>query len=550
MKNYDLAIIGRGPVGLALAALAAQLQLKAVIIEKHRDLYALPRAGHVDHEIVRLFQSLGVADTMLADSYPTTEYVWVNAQRELLLEFDWGAKGISGYNSDYMQFQPVFEAALGEKLSSAETVDQKLGWEAQSLTEDADGVELQLARTKMVPGQVRPVATDEIETIRARFVVAADGSNSSVRRMLEIERDDFGFNEKWLVVDARKKRDFSLEFDCGQICDPKRPVTVLPLGKRHRRWEWALLPGEAAADLEKPEAAWKLLAEQNVFPDDVEIIRQLVYTFEARHAQRWSKGRVFLAGDAAHTTPPFMGQGMCSGLRDAKNLAWKLDLIVRGISERSLLNTYEQERSPHTRDWTIISLEAGKVPCTLDPEEARRRDEKFRDGWMPPMPDFPKLVDGILASPETGSPAYLNGTLGLQAPVKKDGRIALFDEFYPSTRFVIVSTVSNPTSVLSKSQIDKLEAVGVWFVHVGAGQNGDVHDVEGSYVAYFRDNNIEAIVHRPDFYVFGASEKLTDLGALIDDLLNQLHLATDLHAPQGGTTHLAAIPHEDRTDAY
>ena len=545
MKDYDLAIVGRGPVGLAMAALAAQLKLKAVIIEKHRDLYALPRAGHVDHEIVRLFQSLGVAEAMLSDSYPTTEYVWVNAQRELLLEFDWGAKGISGYNSDYMQFQPVFEAALGEKLSSAETVDQLLGWEAESLEQHPDGVELRLARTKMVPGQVRPVATDELQTIKARYVVAADGANSVVRRMLGIERDDFGFNEKWLVVDARKKRDFSLDFDCGQICDPRRPVTVLPLGKRHRRWEWALLPGENAADLEKPEMAWKLLAEQDIFPEDVEIIRQLVYTFEARHARQWSKGRVFLAGDAAHTTPPFMGQGMCSGLRDAKNLAWKLDLVARGISEPSLLDTYEQERSPHTRDWTIISLEAGKVPCTLDPEEARLRDERFQAGWMPPMPDFPKLVEGILASPETGSATYLNGTLSLQAAVERHGKTALFDDFFPSTRFVIVSTVANPASLLSQSQIDRLEAVGVWFVHVGAGPDADTRDVDSAYEAYFRDNNIEVLIQRPDFYVFGASEKLGDLRALVDDLLNQLHLTGNA----GTRTHIEAKS-EDRANAH
>ncbi|WFU91357.1 bifunctional 3-(3-hydroxy-phenyl)propionate/3-hydroxycinnamic acid hydroxylase (plasmid) [Rhizobium sp. CC1099] len=545
MNYYDLAIVGRGPVGLALAALAAQLNLKTVIIERHRDLYALPRAGHVDHEIVRLFQSLGVADAMLADSYPTTEYVWVNQDRELLLEFDWGAKGISGYNSDYMQFQPVFETALGEKVSSAATVSQLLGWEAQSMIENADGVVLTLARSEMVSGQARPIATNEIQTIGARYVVAADGANSGVRRMLGIDRDDFGFNEKWLVVDARKKREFSLDFDCGQICDPRRPVTVLPLGKRHRRWEWALLPGEAAADLEQPKMAWKLLAEQNVFSDDVEIIRQLVYTFEARHAQEWSKGRIFLAGDAAHTTPPFMGQGMCSGLRDAKNLAWKLDLVLRGISEPSILDTYEQERSPHTRDWTIISLEAGKVPCTLDQEEARLRDEKFRSGWMPPMPDFPKLVEGILASPETGSPVYLNGTLSLQAPVLKDGKRALFDEFFPSTRFVVISTVANPASVLSQSRIDALERIGVWFVYVGPEADADIQDIDGAYGTYFRENNIEVLIQRPDFYVFGASEKLSDLGSLADDLLDQLHLVSDVRASAR-----ADKQSEERADAY
>jgi 2-polyprenyl-6-methoxyphenol hydroxylase-like FAD-dependent oxidoreductase len=523
VRHYDLVIIGRGPVGLALAALAAQLKLDVAIIERHRDLYSLPRAGHVDHEIVRLFQSLDVAKVMLDDSYPTTEYVWVNAKGETILEFDWGAKGISGYNSDYMQFQPVFESALSEKVSQNDSVDQFLGWEAQTLDDKGEFVESLLAKTKIVPGQHKPVATDETQTIRGSYVVAADGANSGVRAMLGIERDDFGFNEKWLVVDARKKRDFALDFDCGQICDPRRPVTVLPLGKRHRRWEWALLPGETPADLQRPEKAWELLAEQNVTAEDVEIVRQLVYTFEARHAQHWQRGRVFLTGDAAHTMPPFMGQGMCSGLRDAKNLIWKLDLVLRGVCDPAILDSYEIERSPHTRDWTMISLEAGKVPCTLDPEEARLRDEKFRSGWRPPMPDFPKLVDGVLARSTGGIADPLTGTLSLQARVEKDGRIALFDEFFPSTQFVVISTSANPAAVLNPQQITALEALGAWFIHVGDSATANARDTDGSYSAYFRENNIEAIIHRPDFYVFGAVGSLDDLPKLVDELIEQLH---------------------------
>ncbi|MDR3494029.1 MAG: bifunctional 3-(3-hydroxy-phenyl)propionate/3-hydroxycinnamic acid hydroxylase [Ancalomicrobiaceae bacterium] len=520
MGDFDLAIIGRGPVGLALAAFAVQLGLKVAIIERHRDLYKLPRAGHVDHEIVRLFQSVGVAEAMLADSYPTTDYVWVNANGETMLEFDWGAKGISGYNSDYMQFQPVFETALSERIASSPRVDQFLGWEAQALAQDDAGVDVRLARTKLLDGQTKPVATSEISVIRSKFIVAADGSNSSTRGMLGIERDDFGFNEKWLVVDARKKREFALDFDCGQICDPSRPVTVLPLGKRHRRWEWALLPGETAADMERPEKAWELLGQRGISPDDIEIIRQLVYTFEARHARQWQQGRIFLAGDAAHTTPPFMGQGMCSGLRDARNLAWKFDLVLRGISELTLLETYEIERSPHTRDWTMISLEAGKVPCTLDPEEARRRDERFRAGWKPPMPDFPQLRHGILAA----GTDKLAGTLSLQARVQRDGRTELFDEFFPSHSFVVISTKANPASVLTARQVAMLAAIGAQFVHIGPPGNADAVDADGAYRDYFSSNGIEAVIHRPDLYVFGAVGSLADLPALTDQLLNQLRL--------------------------
>lgn len=530
MRDYDLVIIGRGPVGLALAAIAAQLELNVAIVERHRDLYALPRAGHVDHEIVRLFQSLGVAAPMLEDSYPTTEYIWVNAAGETIMEFDWGAKGISGYNSDYMQFQPVFETALSNKVSASGNVDQYLGWEAQTLEDDGETVQLRLAETKTVANQHKPVATEEKQTIRGRYVIAADGANSGVRTMLGIERDDFGFNEKWLVVDGRKKRDFELDFDCGQICDPKRPITILPLGKRHRRWEWALLPGETAADLERPEKAWELLAEQNVTPDDIEIVRQLVYTFEARHARQWRHGRIFLAGDAAHTMPPFMGQGMCSGLRDAKNLIWKLDLVLRGVCDAAILDTYEVERSPHTRDWTMISLEAGKIPCTLDAEEARLRDEKFRAGWRPPMPDFPKLESGILA---VGQKA-LAGTLSLQARVEKDGRTDLFDEFFPSNSFVFCSTKANPASMLTARQAAILEQLGAKFVHIGSTAEADALDVDDAYGEYFRSNDIEAIIHRPDLYVFGAVRSLSDLARLTDELLDQLHLAdafvTGMHA--------------------
>ncbi len=532
VREYDLLIVGRGPVGLALAALGGQLKLNVALIERHRDLYSLPRAGHVDHEIVRLFQSLGVAKPMLDDSYPTTEYVWVNADGETILEFDWGAKGISGYNSDYMQYQPVFETALSEKVSECGSVHQFLGWEAQSIDDDGEWVELRLAKTETLPGQHKPIATDEKQTIRGRYVVAADGANSGVRSMLGIERDDFGFNEKWLVVDARKKRDFTLEFDCGQICDPKRPVTILPLGKRHRRWEWALLPGETPADLEKPEKAFELLAEQNVTPDDVEIVRQLVYTFEARHARHWRQGRVLLAGDAAHTMPPFMGQGMCSGLRDAKNLIWKLDLVLRGVCDESLLDSYEIERSPHTRDWTMISLEAGKVPCTLDPEEARQRDAKFRSGWRPPMPDFPQLTDGILSRDQ--SSRKLAGTLSLQAPVEKGGQTTLFDDFFPSTTFVIISTKGNPASVLSPSQIARLETVGVTFAHVGSTPDADVRDVDGAYDSYFRNNGVEVVVTRPDFYVFGAAASLNELPRLVDELFEQLQPSAEY--PARGST--------------
>ena len=237
----------------------------------------------------------------MSDSFPVTEYVWKNAHGETLLDFKWGKKAISGYNVGYMQFQPIFEAELDNRISENKHTASFAGWEATDIREMGEYVELTIGKTKVVPGERRTALTDERKILRGRYLIGADGANSFVRQWLRIERDDLGFNEKWLVVDARKKRDLKFDFDCGQICDPKRPTTILPLGQRHRRWEWMMLPGESKEDLEKPETAWKLLAEQNVGPDDVEIVRQLVYTFEARDAHQMApRANLFDGGRRAH----------------------------------------------------------------------------------------------------------------------------------------------------------------------------------------------------------------------------------------------------------
>jgi 2-polyprenyl-6-methoxyphenol hydroxylase-like FAD-dependent oxidoreductase len=513
---HDVVQVGLGPVGLTMAALTGQAGHTIAVVERHRSLYGLPRAGHIDHEIMRLFQSLDVHEPVLEDCYPTLEYTWVNADGETLLDFDWGAKGVSGWHSDFMQYQPIFEQALLERIARDPRVELLTGWELLSFIDHGDHVELELGGTRLEPGNPVPVVTDARRTLRGRYLVAADGARSFVRRSLGIERDDLGFNERWLVVDAAKRRPVALSFDCGQICDPLRPTTILPLGKRHRRFEWAMLPGETVEDLERPETAWRLLGELGLGPDDLEIERQLVYTFEARIAQRWREGRVFLIGDAAHTMPPFMGQGMCSGMRDAKNLVWKLDLVLRGLAGDELLDTYELERRPHTYDWTVISLEAGKVPCTTDPDAARERDARFRAGWRPPLPDFPQLVGGVIAA---DPPA---GELALQAHVERSGAVELFDDaFDAGARWQVISTAGDPRAALDGERLAFLEQLGTVFAHVGA-TGGDAIDAERRYEEHFDARGVEVVVARPDFYVFGGAASLAALPALVDELERQI----------------------------
>ena len=204
----------------------------------------------------------------------------------------------------------------------------------------------------------------------------------------------------------------------AQICDPARPRMMMPLGLTHRRFEWMVLPHESTVEMERPETAWRLLQEFGVTPRTHRIARNIVYTFQARIAECWRDRRIVLAGDAAHTMPPFAGQGMLSSMRDANNLAWKLDLVLRGIVPETLLDTYEQERRAHVRAWTEISLAEGRISCELDRGKAAARDARLLAGEKPPAPSPPRIDTGL--APGRASPLAnaLAGTLGLQAKVR------------------------------------------------------------------------------------------------------------------------------------
>jgi 2-polyprenyl-6-methoxyphenol hydroxylase-like FAD-dependent oxidoreductase len=533
---HDLLIVGAGSVGLTMAAVWAQLGREAVIVEKHQHLYGLPRVGHIDHEIMRLLQTLGAEGPVVEDAYEPSYYRWVTATGETLLEFPWGEEGVSGWHSDFMQNSAILEQSLLTTITAEPGITRLAGWEAVELVQYDEYVELVIEQTELVPGNPVPRRTGVRRRLLGRYLVACDGANSRVRNWLGINRDDLGFNERWLVADARIKREFSLDFDSGQICDPRRPVTVLPLGKSHRRWEWHLRPTEDASEFTRPERLWELLGEFGLTPDDLEPVRQLVYTFEARIAREWRSGRVFLAGDAAHTMPPFMGQGMCSGMRDAKNLAWKLDLVLSGLASDQLLDTYQAERAPHVRDWTTISIESGKIPCIIDPDEARRRDELFSSGYRPPIPDFPQLETGVLHRDADGNPIGPAGELGVQARVTVGDRTDLFDRLHPARRFAILAIGHDPRTVLHPDQITALSRLGISYAVLRApGEPGaGPIDAEGKYADYFAERGICAVVTRPDFYVFGGVATIADLPALVDDLLDQVLTATSVPLQLGG----------------
>ncbi|MEU6602961.1 bifunctional 3-(3-hydroxy-phenyl)propionate/3-hydroxycinnamic acid hydroxylase [Streptomyces flaveolus] len=512
---YDVVIIGAGPVGLTAAGLLGQHGHTVAVIERHPSLYNLPRAGHIDHEVMRVIQRLGCAEAFLTDAVACDTYTMMNGKGEVLATFPWASAGVSGWPSDFMMYQPVLEDALYSNAVDDPHVTFRRGFEVHRLTTYDDHVEV-CATSPASPGDFEGPAREQRElVVRGRYLIAADGGRSFVRDRLGIDREDLGFSELWLNADCRRKRPIAMKFDSGQWCDPRRPLTVFPLGKRHRRFEWALLPGETPEEMSKTDVAWELLGRLGLSSEDLSIVRQHVWRFEARIAREWQRNRVFLAGDAAHTMPPFQGQGMCSGIRDVTNLAWKLDLVLRGICDPTLLTTYQQEREPNLRAWTALSIKTGRLTSTLDPEEAERRDEAYRTGNVEPLPEIPALSGLVLDGPGAGE-------LGLQAKVRRGSAEGLFDDVV-GTGFTVVSTVGDPASFLTADQREFLEALGTQVVHVGTDDSAIVLDIEGAYTKHLAERGWEVVITRPDFYVFGGGP-LAEVGTMVDKLALLLHV--------------------------
>jgi len=527
MNETDVVIVGYGPGGQALAGLLSRKGWRVVAVERYPALFNLARAGHVDHEALRMVQSITDPTEYLAKLWEVRgDYVWLNQNGQTIMlqpEHDVGENAASGFYSDFSQWQPDLEATLDRGAREA-GADVRLGWECVAIRQDESGVDVELAKMKLEDGGLR--RDGETASIRARYVVGVDGANSFVRQALGIQREDLNFDERWLVCDMETLQPLAFSPNIGQICDPLRPRMLMPLGRRHRRFEWMVLPHESTEEMERPETCWRLLQEFGVTPESHRIARNVVYRFQARIAESWRDRRVLLAGDAAHTMPPFAGQGMLSSLRDANNLAWKLDFVLRGLAPESLLNTYEQERRAHVRAWTEISLAEGRVSCEVDAGKAAERDQRLLSGEKLPAPHPPRIESGVVPGVESPYASPLAGTLGIQGRVRANGREGLFDDVYGSSRFAVLTLGGDAVRALTVSQqaaLAKLGAIVAEALPPGAASRGGAfQDLDGRYHDYFVKHGVAAVVHRPDFTVFGAVRRLEDLPGLVDALLARL----------------------------
>ena len=494
---FDVALVGYGPVGQALAAGLAQLGHRVAVLERLPALHRQPRAVGFDHETARILQSLGIAASLSEFTVPVTRYDWRNADGTVLKTFTGLDRvALSGWPDKVTFHQPGLEAALDARVRSfGSQVEICQGWEVIAAEERDDHVVIQ-ART--ANGN-----KDTQRTIRARFVVGCDGAGSFIRRAMGSHYETLGFSADWLVVDIRPKEPAAWDAQMIQVCDPRRPTTLVASGPGRRRLEFMLLEGESKDAMNVPDVVWKLLENRGWRPDNAHLERHAVYTFGACIASPWRSGRLLLAGDAAHLTPPFAGQGLCAGLRDAAALQWRLHYVLTGMAKDSILDSYAGEREPHVRSFTNFSMALGNIICVLEPADAARRDAQLLGADASAEDRYPDPLLGPSCLVNAGDPHA--GSLSLQARIRVRGREGRFDDIVGSG-FILLGLDHEPKAELDAAAIEFAQWLGIRLVGIGA--STEIEDIEGAYRAWFETLESRAVLIRPDFYLFGAGDAL------------------------------------------
>ena len=505
-KIYDVAVVGYGPSGAVAAGLLGGYGLSTYVCDRSRDVYDKPRAIALDHEIMRVFQQLGVVEKVEPYTEPFTDSCYYGVEGQLIRRMSTVAPPYPmGYVPSIVFTQPPVEGVLREHAQALPGVTVELGVTVVGITQDTQGATL----------TVRDEAGQE-SSVRARYVIACDGASSTVRELVGIKLQDLGFDEPWLVVDVRvnEKGLAKLPNVSVQYCEPQRPASFIMGPGNHRRWEISINEGEDPKQITTPEGTWKLLSRW-ITPDDAELWRQASYRFHALVADNWRAGRVFVAGDAAHQQPPFLGQGMCQGVRDVTNLAWKLAQVLKGGAHDALLDTYSAERKGHVTELTTRIKHIGQLIGQRDVEKARARDAKLLEeggGEVRPIPRQnvqPALASGLLADQAHAA----RGTLFPQPWLLRDGAKVRMDQAV-GTGWRLVLKDHTPLDFDIKAL-----RMPVAVLHTGS---PEFTETEGVLAAWFAQQQCAAALVRPDHYVYGVAADAGQLRTMLEQLQKQI----------------------------
>ncbi|EPG3958218.1 bifunctional 3-(3-hydroxy-phenyl)propionate/3-hydroxycinnamic acid hydroxylase [Klebsiella oxytoca] len=529
--SAQVAIAGAGPVGLTIANYLGQMGVSVVLIEKLESLIDYPRAIGIDDEALRAMQAVGLEDNVLPHTTPWHAMRFLTPKgrcfadiQPMTDEFGWSRRNAF--------IQPQVDAVLYDGLSRFPHVRCLFSREVEAFSQNSDGVTLNVKGSG-----------GERETVRADWLVACDGGASFIRRTLNIPFEGKTAPNQWIVIDIAN--DPLATPHVYLCCDPVRPYVSAALPHGVRRFEFMVMPGETEAQLSEPHKMRQLLSKVLPDPDNVELIRQRVYTHNARIAERFRVDRVLLAGDAAHIMPVWQGQGYNSGMRDAFNLAWKLALVVNGKAGEALLDSYQQERRDHAKAMIDLSVTAGNV---LAPP--KRWHGAVRDGiswllnYLPPVKRYflemrfkpmPQYRDGALLAEGEGKTSPV-GKMFIQPKVTLEtGQVTLLDEVI-GARFAIIAWGCNPRWGLTDEQIARWRAVGVQFIQVvpevqiHCDQDNvpgviRVGDTQNRLKNWFAQHDTAIAVVRPDRFVATVAIPQT-LGKKLNALASKMQLAS------------------------
>ena len=497
-NSYPVVIVGAGPVGVTAATLLAQYGIRSLILDRWAEVYPQPRAVHLDDEVYRILDRLGIAEEFAGISRPGLGLRLLDPNLSVLAEFRRDpARSLHGHPEANMFDQPVFEHLLRTNLKR---------YPEATLRGDAEVTDI----ADLGGGRRRLRFTDRTEhtehTVECEYLLGCDGASSLVRKHIGASMRNLRFQQRWLVIDIDAAVDLQQWGGVHQVCDPQRAGTFMQVGDSRYRWEFRLLPGESADDFRTLTALRPLIAAWlgSTTDADLRVIRVAEYTFRAAIARQWRRGNTFLLGDAAHLTPPFIGQGLCAGLRDAMNLSWKLAGVLNGTLSADVLDSYQRERKPHAGAMIGLALAIGHFMTA-----GGRTANALRRAVLPRVQLIPGLAEGFLNSatpPLRGSVLVHRGRERGRAP----GRLcpnavtpsgARLDSL-TGTGFCLVTAV-RPT------------AEQVALIHQ---RNAVVHHAEpGSALAdWLAGSGVSAAVVRPDFTVMDAGH---DLSALCASLL-------------------------------
>lgn len=519
----DVLVVGYGPAGATIANLLGRRGHRVVVIDQSPTIYDKPRAITADQEALRIFQEIGIAEEVVQQTTPHPGTDFVGLQGQVIKRFypapppyplDW--------EPSFMFVQPELEATLRAAAAKQANIRVLLSHRFMSLEQDDAGVTARVLRLQ-----------DDAEvTIRASYVIAADGASSQVRKRWRAPIEDLGFDEWWIVVDAWIKGPVELPPRCVQYCRPSRPGTYIVGPDALRRWEIKMMPHETPRDFESHEAVWRVLGEF-VDTDALEHCRTAVYRFHALVVKQWRDRRVFLMGDAAHQMPPFLGQGLCAGVRDAFNLAWKLDAVMRLGASSTLLDTYAEERKRHVRTVVGHAKSFGLIIGELDVDAARLRDqrlgEELASGQAVTVRQrfIPGLETGLIDCDAAGQPTPGAGELLVQPQVRQaQGAWQRFDDAL-GPRIAVVAIDAAALQALGSDAASWLQHLdGCQVLVHPAGSTAPaagaavqtLEERDGLLADWLRERGAIALVARPDRYVYGVARDGAELRRLVMDL--------------------------------